>query len=861
MASGKLSPGVGCADDMMDSMTAAGEIAVTSDRVPALPDALPSCRFERVPDTPGDGLWLDRGADFGLCESGCSASSSRPSGHGSEADSVSSLPDGGDGAAPSGHGEEVDSWERGALEESIADAIGGPPARSCDLTRVAGTSGHGDSVSGARVSRQDSIAGCGGGGRPSSGLVHAGGRPRTIPSEPRVPEVGSRLLDSAGGESEDAGVSDGDRRVEALPDSCCLSEGLVLGAGRSAGSTGCGGFKHGTARGRQARGEADEQGFFCPRPLGERAFGWVQSGSQKPTFRSQSDGVVSEAGRFAVLAGCEGLDIDGDGEDGSEENGAGREAARGDAVADESPTWRRRRRRKLHGSVVAHALFLQHVFRRTRLVRPGCWRRGGLCFLAVYRPPTIFACKGGRELAPESRFAEQRTLARQATAWYQNYVALLRRLRSGRTPTAVVGFCGQGGVSEGIRRANGASHGQDLRDQPRYRRWFGEATFSVGDSTDASRLKDLRRSTEAFLSFHSPPCKAHSTARMRGAPSEPALITQTRDAQREAGGLRVIENVPGARSVLDGHLCTLRGSFFGEHVDRPRLFEANFDLRVDEALRSTGEVLRRGTCLGFRRRWRRLDSFGRPVLIDCCRGNLWAVQGDRPLRCSEGECARALGLDEGHMDYVGMSQAVPPVYAQYIFGQACMREVSRVFGIEAITFDDLLSHPSRGRRLMSHWLRGAGGASPDQGVEFEAGAGAQRGSRMQQGSMSHTPARVPSVDPAGDAAALSGCFLHPSGGALPVYKPLHGDRSGDSVLPATELTVAESEWRELQYSWAGGYDAASARGGAFEAVSPVRTTVRLGARLTESELAGRNSLLVLGGEQATGLVGWFIEYC
>ena len=105
-------------------------------------------------------------------------------------------------------------------------------------------------------------------------------------------------------------------------------------------------------------------------------------------------------------------------------------------------------------------------------------------------------------------------------------------------------------------------------------------------------------------------------------------------------------------------------SFFGLHVDRPRLFQANFDLHVDRVLRDRGLALRKGTCLGLRRRWRRLDPFGRPSLCDCCNGNLWAVQGDKPLRCTVCECADAMGLDQDHMDYDGMAQAIPPAYGE-----------------------------------------------------------------------------------------------------------------------------------------------------------------------------------------------------
>ena len=114
----------------------------------------------------------------------------------------------------------------------------------------------------------------------------------------------------------------------------------------------------------------------------------------------------------------------------------------------------------------------------------------------------------------------------------------------------MVGFCGQGGVSEGIRRANGSSHGQDLRPQPNYQRRFGELNFSLGDSTDPTVLRDAKRRLGAFLSFHSPPCKDYSSARMRGEATDPPLIGETRAALREVGGLHVIENVVGASGEL-----------------------------------------------------------------------------------------------------------------------------------------------------------------------------------------------------------------------------------------------------------------------------------------------------------------------
>ena len=45
--------------------------------------------------------------------------------------------------------------------------------------------------------------------------------------------------------------------------------------------------------------------------------------------------------------------------------------------------------------------------------------------------------------------------------------------------------------------------------------------------------------------------------------------------------MRYVRNYTDLRKKLHGTPCTLRGAYFGLHVDRPRSFEANFDLRVD----------------------------------------------------------------------------------------------------------------------------------------------------------------------------------------------------------------------------------------------------------------------------------------
>ena len=499
--------------------------------------------------------------------------------------------------------------------------------------------------------------------------------------------------------------------------------------------------------------------------------------------------------------------------------------------------FKKRRHKAASGMIAAHARFLQHAFRRSRLVRADCWSRGGMRRLCWWRPVTVFACKGGRMLHGEEAFRQQRKRASEVLRWYSKYTALLRRVESGRTPVALVTFCKQGGVVEGIRRANGAAHGQDLHTQPRYVARYGSETFTQGDSTSPHEMRAIRQKVRSFFTMASPPCKAYSTSLQRGKPSEDPMIEETRSALEEIGGLYTIENVVGAKPSMSQGSVTLRGSMFGEHVDRPRLFESNWALHVDRALSEGGSELRRGCCLGYRRRWRRIDPFGRPEMRDCClTPNLWSVQGDKPLRCSVCECADSMSIDHDHMDYDGLSQAIPPSYAQLIFGQACMRQLEAKYGVKAITFDEMLERPAESVRYLDHWRRGAGGEDAQQGVELVETSEVERGV---------SPPAAPEAESSGETVR------EPR--SLPTYQPLFTDGSEDAALPASEATVAEAELRELWYSWAGDYSTIVGSALAHRQLGQLREVRYLGrARL--DGLQGVNSLVMVSREQTIRLV-------
>ena len=157
-----------------------------------------------------------------------------------------------------------------------------------------------------------------------------------------------------------------------------------------------------------------------------------------------------------------------------------------------------RRRTESARVLAAHASFLQYWYRRTRASAaarlllhpdaPTAWSPGGMRgLLPIFRPVTRTRCTDG--IASEDDFAAQRRRARRVLMWYRQYAELLRKLM-GRQPELVDLFCGEGGVSEGIRRAGLAATGVDMRDMPRYRQRFGTERFILADAYLPSTMQD-----------------------------------------------------------------------------------------------------------------------------------------------------------------------------------------------------------------------------------------------------------------------------------------------------------------------------------------------------------------------------------
>ena len=102
---------------------------------------------------------------------------------------------------------------------------------------------------------------------------------------------------------------------------------------------------------------------------------------------------------------------------------------------------------------------------------------------------------------------------------------------------------------------------------------------------------------------------------------------------------------------------------------------------------------------------------------DCCVGTLYPMQGIAPTGFTAAEGAAAMGIEPGHMSFERMAQAVPPVYGEWSFGQACMAACAKNYGVPRISFDEMRRNPAEARRRLHFWLRGAGAEAADTGMQ------------------------------------------------------------------------------------------------------------------------------------------------
>jgi hypothetical protein len=467
--------------------------------------------------------------------------------------------------------------------------------------------------------------------------------------------------------------------------------------------------------------------------------------------------------------------------------------------------WWDKRVQRARGSLLSHVRYFQALFRAAVAKRPGCWTRGGWRGMPRLIASEPSRCRGGRSLATDTEFSEQEERAEQMLLWYEQYVAILRRLQSGDTPNILHLFGGGGGSSEGGKRAGTGGCSVDNEPQPDYERRFGAGSFIQGDALSWALIAELKKKWRSIGCLASPPCKPYSRALSGGTSQVPMMIPQTRDALCAFFDHWAIENVMGATKHMAEGSAELFGQAFGMRVDRARRIEASFTVAIDEAVRRPGQALRRRTCLGERRRWKRVDSFGRP-LPACCKGNIFAIQGKVPWKCTVDECSEAMGVDKGHMSYDRLAQAIPPAYTRLIIGQLCMNYVHDRYGVPTISYDEHVASPEATRREVASWLRGSGDDSPDAGLAFRAAIVRDGGAKSEKGN--------------------------------------EPDSWDSSEVPGKE----ESDWRELEYSCVGGFDQrwSSPDVAWLDIIRPNRP---LQAVPSEAELVGRNTWISVPREE------------
>jgi DNA (cytosine-5)-methyltransferase 1 len=208
-------------------------------------------------------------------------------------------------------------------------------------------------------------------------------------------------------------------------------------------------------------------------------------------------------------------------------------------------------------------------------------------------------------------------------------------------PRALDLFCGAGGATRGLQLAGFHVTGVDLVRSPRY----------VGDEFVQANALNVQLSGFDFI-WASPPCQAYSTAtraQRNAGKRYPAFIDGVRLILAAAGAPYAIENVVGAPLCCPTLLC---GTMFGLRLLRHRLFETSFV--IGELLHPCSHrgneigVYGGGTTSWHRRR------FGRNV--------------------RDSEKRTAMGID--WMSREELSQAIPPVYAQFI-GRAALAAMER----------------------------------------------------------------------------------------------------------------------------------------------------------------------------------------
>ena len=156
-------------------------------------------------------------------------------------------------------------------------------------------------------------------------------------------------------------------------------------------------------------------------------------------------------------------------------------------------------------------------------------------------------------------------------------------------------------------------------------------------------------------------------------------------------------------------------------------------------------------------------------------------------------------MDAGHMGFTGLAKAIPPAFAAFLFGQVVRHVLRSRFGLQVRSYDEALCDMPRARRELRHWRRGAGGVSDRQGVEF---------------SLAPPPMAAPLPVAGTDRGGTDPTFL---------------DHGTTRVVQLTRVAV-----REIDLSFAGGFDRFVAPYGTHDWLSELRPIRRRGRQVRQA---------------------------
>jgi hypothetical protein len=189
-----------------------------------------------------------------------------------------------------------------------------------------------------------------------------------------------------------------------------------------------------------------------------------------------------------------------------------------------------------------------------------------------------------------------------------------------------------------------------------------------------------------------------------------------------------------------------------------------------------------------------------------------------------------MGMDPDHMPPSELVEAIPPAYAQLIFGQMAMHFAHARYECPVVTFDEATTDPSKRREVLM-WARGAGAmrVGGEQTTLSQAGASA-------------------SEETAADA----------TGGSPEVEDDHEPDRLLERQDALERCTGRRAEWgrvdwglressfRELEYSPGGNFTQIVLDPGAPNWLEPIRMGRQLGCTVRPEDLHGRSAYIHVG---------------